>query len=70
MKGYESIGPYGQKVFARAHAAHLATMGSQMREEYTLDQVKLIKANNKERCIEVKYKNGDWYKYFPDGTWG
>lgn len=70
MKGYDKLGEYGQRLFDRVHAAHLAAMGTEARKQYERDQVKSVKANNKERCIEVRFKNGEWFKYFPDGTWG
>lgn len=70
MKGYNEIGSYGQKLFDSVHRRHLAAMGAEMRKNYTKDKVKRIKANNKERCLVVYFKNGEHFKYFADGTWG
>lgn len=70
MKGYDEIGEYGQRVFDLVHKKHLATMGAQIRQHYTRENVKRVKANNVEGCIEVYFKNGEWFKYFADGTWG
>ncbi|HEY4601225.1 MAG TPA: hypothetical protein VIG73_08150 [Cerasibacillus sp.] len=69
MKGYEKIGPYGQVIFNKVHKLHLAAMGNEQRKQYERNQVKSIKANNKERCLEVRFKNGELFKYLPEGTW-
>lgn len=69
MKGYDKIGPYGQAVFQKTHRRHLAVLGKEERKKYERDQVESIKANNKERCLEVAFKNGELFKYTPEGTW-
>ena len=69
MKGYETIGEYGQKVFNRVHQRHLDAMGENQKKNYTKDQVKGIKPNNQEGCLEVYFKNGEMFKYAPNGTW-
>lgn len=70
MKGYDEIGSYGRKLFDSVHARHLAAMGDEKRKNYTRENVKRIKANNKERCLEVYFANGEYFKYFANGTWG
>lgn len=70
MKGYEGLGNYGQLVFDNTHRRHLSAMGTEARKQYERDQVKSVKTNNKEGCIEVRFKNGEWFKYYPNGTWG
>lgn len=69
MKGYDEIGPYGQEVFNNTHKRHLASMGTEKQKEFSREQVKRLKANNKERVIEVYFKNGELFKYTPGGTW-
>lgn len=70
MKGYDVLGEYGQKLFDRVHRRHLSAMGTEARKQYERDQVKRIKSNNKEKCLEVYFRNGEWFKYYPNGTWG
>ena len=70
MKGYDEIGEYGQKLFDSIHNRHLAAMSAETRQHYTRENVKRVKANNVEGCIEVYFKNGEWFKYYPNGTWG
>ncbi|RSL32638.1 hypothetical protein D7Z54_14400 [Salibacterium salarium] len=69
MKGWEKIGQLGQKVFSATHHKHLASMGASEKKNYALDQVKEVKANNEEKCIDVRFKNGELFKYTPHGTW-
>ncbi|WP_017726735.1 hypothetical protein [Halalkalibacterium ligniniphilum] len=69
MKGYDKIGNFGQIVFDKVHKQHLASMGAEMKKQYERDQVKSVKANNVESCIEVRFLNGDLFKYLPNGTW-
>jgi len=69
MKGYDLIGPYGRKVFDETHKRHLAAMGATKRKEYARDQVKEIKSNLEERVLEVYFKNGELFKYSPNGDW-
>ncbi|KAB8126935.1 hypothetical protein F9U64_19145 [Gracilibacillus oryzae] len=70
MKGYEKMHDSAQKLFNRVHTKHLAAMGNDMRKEYGLDQVKRVKQNNLEKCVEVYFKNGEMFKYYTNGTWG
>lgn len=70
LKDYEKLGTKGQKVFDITHKEHLRAMGTETQKDYTLENVKKIKINNRERCLEVYYRNGEWFKYFANGTWG
>ncbi|WP_440896266.1 hypothetical protein ACS127_17350 [Amphibacillus sp. Q70] len=69
MKGYEKLGPQGRSVFARAHCNHLKALGREAREQFELANVKEIKANSKEKVIEVYFRNGELVKYKPNGDW-
>lgn len=69
MKGYDKIGQYGQEVFEKTHKKHLVSMGTGIRAFYERDQVESIKANNKEMCLEVRFKCGALFKYTPELTW-
>ena len=69
IQGYDKLGIYGQRVFNRTHKLHLAATGTEKRKKYEREQVKSVKANNAERCIEVRFRNGELFKYKPDGTW-
>ena len=69
MQGYDKLGPYGQKVFNKTHKLHLVAMGTEERKYYERNQVSTVKANNKEKCIEVIFKNGELFKYTPNYTW-
>ncbi|MCD8502140.1 MAG: hypothetical protein LRY71_11205 [Bacillaceae bacterium] len=70
FQGYNHLNLKEQEVFRVTHKLHLATMGSEIREYYGLEQIKDVKPNSLEMCIEVSYKNGEFFKYFHDYTWG
>lgn len=69
IKGYDKLGIYGQQVFDLVHRNHLSAIGEVEKKKYSREQIKSVKANNKERCIEVRFRNGEFFKYKPDGTW-
>ncbi|MEC1723916.1 hypothetical protein P9E34_04040 [Schinkia azotoformans] len=58
------------RLLMNVYASHNRAMGLEKRKDYTLSNIVKVKSNMKERCLEVYYKNGDWFHYFADGTWG
>lgn len=52
------------------YAAHNSSIGLKYRADYNFGEIIKIKRNIPEKCFEVYYKNGEWFKYFLDGTWG
>lgn len=70
MKGYERLHPNAQNLFSKVHALHLQAMGTEERKKYELENIKQILQNNKEKCVEVIYNNGERYKYYTNLTWG
>lgn len=70
MKGYERLHPNARDLFVKVHALHLQAMGLEERKMYELDQIKYITQNNEEQCVEVHYQNGEFFKYYPNMTWG
>jgi hypothetical protein len=51
------------------YAAHNRSMGLKERENYTLSDIVKVKRNLEEKCLNVYYKNGDWWHYSTNGTW-
>ncbi|MFC4387487.1 hypothetical protein ACFOZ1_06630 [Gracilibacillus marinus] len=70
MHIYERLHPTAQRVFEKTHVKHINAVGTEERKNYQLNQVKKLKVNADERCIEVYYQNGEWFKYYANGTWG
>lgn len=58
------------KLFTRVHQHHISAMGLAEREQYTVQNIIKVKRNVSEKCLEVYFKNSEWFKYFADGTWG
>lgn len=70
INGYKKMPGMARSVFDIVHDKHLAAMGTEMRKDYTRDQIDRVIANHTETCIEVYYKNGEMFKYYPNYTWG
>lgn len=57
-------------IFFVTYTNHNASMGLKEREEYTLDNIVKVERNLQDNCLNVYYDNGEWWKYYPDYTWG
>lgn len=69
LKGYSSLADPLKSLFERTYQNHLKSMGLKEREKHTPVQLKEIKWNNRERCLKVYFKNGNWWNYSLNGTW-
>lgn len=56
-------------LFLKVYANHNSSMGLEKRKKYTLSDVVKVARNPQEKCLEVHYKNGDWWHYSANGTW-
>lgn len=57
------------RLLLETHARHTSTMGLETRKEYTLSDIVKVERNKEEKCLNVHYRNGDWWHYMPDRTW-
>lgn len=60
-------------VFEAVYEAHIANMGSELKEKHKRENIVKIERNSKNSCLNVYFKQNDWqewYRYFQDGTWG
>lgn len=57
-------------VLLTTYAKHNACMGLKYKEKYSLSHIVKVERNVKDDCLNVHYDNGDWWKYYSDGTWG
>ncbi|WAA10307.1 hypothetical protein [Fervidibacillus albus] len=55
------------EIFLKVHSKHSRIMGLEERKNYTLSHVVKVEWNLKERCLNVYYKNGEWFHYCPNG---
>lgn len=51
------------------YANHNRSMGRDERIKYSLSHIVKVVRNVKEKCLEVYYENGEWWKYAIDGSW-
>lgn len=59
-------------LFLKVHADHTNAMGLEERKDYTLADIVKVQRNPAEKCLNVYYRNGDWWHYSvePGGaTW-
>lgn len=52
------------------YANHNSSIGLKERAAYNFDHIIKVARNPEEKCLEVYYSNGEWFKYYADGTWG
>jgi hypothetical protein len=53
----------------KVYADHNGSMGLEKRKNYTLSHIVKVERNLEEKCLDVYYKNGDWWHYSVNGTW-
>lgn len=58
------------RLLMQTYANHNSSMGLKERVNYTLSHIAKVKRNVKENCLEVYYNDGEWWKYYSNGTWG
>lgn len=58
------------KMFLNTYVAHSRSIGLEARKQFSLSDITKVKRNIAERCFEVHYQNGEWLKYYTNGTWG
>lgn len=57
------------RLLLEVYANHNRSMGHEMRKKYSLSDIVKVEKNIEENCLNVHYKNGDWWHYCKDGTW-
>lgn len=57
------------KLLLKVYAKHNSSMGLEKRKNFTLSDIVQVERNPEEKCINVYYKNGDWWHYSVNGTW-
>lgn len=60
-------------VFVAVYEKHIASMGLELKGRHEKENIVKIEKDLRCGCLNVYYKQNDWqewYRYFPDGTWG
>ncbi len=58
------------QLLLKVHKSHTQAMGKETRKDYTLADIVEVKRNYEENCLDVKFKIGDYWHYYGNGTWG
>jgi len=57
------------KLLLQVNSEHIRSMGFNERKNYTLLDLVKVERNFSDKCLNVYYENGEWFKYHTDGTW-
>lgn len=57
------------RLLLETYANHNSSMALEKRKNYTLSDIVKVERNTKENCLNVYYRNGDWWHYTAKGTW-
>lgn len=57
------------RLLLTVYVNHKSSMGLEKRKNYTLSDIVKVERNAAEKCLNVHYRNGDWWHYCSDGTW-
>lgn len=68
INGYSKLTEEQKNLFNRVHKAHMKMFGLEMQRKYAIENIKEIKWNKKENCIEVYYVD-NWCHYDQRGHW-
>lgn len=69
VKGYDKLKDWQQHMFDTIYKRHLSAMGMDLRKNYTEEHLKEIQSVELGH-LNVYFDNGEWFKYFKNGTWG
>ncbi|CAM3305725.1 hypothetical protein FITA111629_15375 [Filibacter tadaridae] len=59
-----------QKLFEQVYKRHVNAMGSEERKKYEREEVTKVERDVPNKCLNVHFANGEWFRYYVDGTWG
>lgn len=51
------------------YARHNSAFGLEKRKDYTLSDIVKVERNTAENCLNVYYRNGEWWHYLSNRTW-
>lgn len=57
------------KLLLRVYADHNSSMGPSDRKRHTLSDIEKVVRVTKNQCLHVYYNNGNWWRYYANGTW-
>ena len=59
-----------QKLFEKVYKQHVNAMGSEERKKYGKEEITKVEKDVPNKCLTVHFANGEWFRYYVDGTWG
>lgn len=59
-----------QKLFEKVYKKHFNALGSGEKEKYKKENIIKIERDVPNNCLNVYFGNGEWFRYYVDGTWG
>ena len=59
-----------QNLFEQVYKQHVNAMGSEERKKYGKEEITKVEKDVPNKCLTVHFANGEWFRYYVDGTWG
>ncbi|NIK12888.1 hypothetical protein [Alkalibacillus almallahensis] len=53
----------------KAQRAHFIKLNSDKHSDFDVNNIVEVIRNMDEYCVDVRYLNGEWFHYYPDGSW-
>lgn len=69
VKGYKFLDDKQKFLFRDIYYKHYDVMGSLMKSNHTIKDLKEVIWDGREKALKVYFKNGNWWHYSVDGTW-
>lgn len=69
MKTLEHLNDYERNNLLKTYSIHLRSMGEQERKNFQLHNITKVERNFEEKCFQVYFKNGEWFKYTLNHEW-
>lgn len=66
IEGFESLSPDQQTHLLEVHRDHVAANGTDRKPGMQIEKTWL----DERGTVCARLKNGEWYHYYADGTWG
>lgn len=69
IKGHNKLTDEQKQIFERVYTNHLATMGNEMRKNYSIENIREVKWDKINNTVNTYFKNGSWWHYDINGHW-
>lgn len=69
LKVLDHLNDFERNNLLKTHSIHIKSMGEQERQKHTLENIIKVERNFNEKCFNVHFKHGEFYKYTLNNEW-